>query len=174
MRSAAQACLRALALDLQGCKNSRLWHRCAQTIVQTQQRKPSSKAAVLSVHVTKSPSSPKSQLLPAGPCTSCIEIRGSQTHTLRQTAHYRRRHIKCEEVEKRSVFDGESREEKREKKTDPQTRPCLFSGWRCQKPPTMSLQSRPADLTPAGSDVMMESWRREGAHPPRHTHSFDE
>lgn len=142
MRSGAQACIRALALVLQGCKNSRLWQRCAQTIVQTQTRKPSLKAAVLSVHVTKFPYSPKSQQLPAGPCTSCIEIRGSQTHTLRQTAHYRRRHIKCEEVGKRSVFDGESREEKRKKKTDPQTRPCLFSGWCCQKKTTHHVPAK--------------------------------
>lgn len=60
----------------QGCKNSPLWQRCAQIIIQNQERELSSKAAVLSVNVTKIPTQPQSQLLPAGPCTSCIKKEG--------------------------------------------------------------------------------------------------
>lgn len=46
-------------------------------------------------------------------------------------------------------------------------RPCLFHDWRCQKSSTMSIQSRAVELlTPAGSDVMTDSWRSRGAHPP--------
>lgn len=53
------------------------------------------------------------------------------------------------------------REQRGEKEIRAQTRPCLFSGWRCQTTPNTSLQSRPADLTPTGSDVTSNSPRRE-------------
>lgn len=86
--------------------------------------------------------------------------KGPQIHTLRQTAHYRRRrHIKSGWVEKRSVFDGENRED--EKKTDPKRVLVCFQVGAVKAAPNTSLQSRPADLTPVGSDVMTDSQRRE-------------
>lgn len=95
-------------------------------------REPSFEIGV-SVHVTQFPAS-----ISASACRTMHFLhskKGPQIHTLRQTAHYRRRHhIKSERVEKRSVFDGENREEK--KKSEPKRVLVCFQVGAVKPPPT--------------------------------------
>lgn len=68
-------------------------------------------------------------------------------------------------------FAAGSREERR-RKYSPRAPASLFIFYPqhcgCQKSPTTSMQSGAMELTPAGSDVLIDSWRKEGAHPLTH------
>lgn len=102
----------------------------------------------------------QSQLLPGGPCTSCTQKRGH-------------RYIPCARQPitdegaisnlggLRSARCLMERTERMKKKTDPKRVLVCFQVGAVKAAPNTSLQSRPADLTPVGSDVMTDSQRRE-------------